>query len=276
MDGHTVTQDTHSQIERPSGLYVRIYVLPEIASEEDLNVWVRELNDPIRVFATKISGAMDSWYVTCPALLNHPNIPLALKGSGLEKSNAQMKIENDAKQFISMMNVSMAMEHAALPVYFDGLFILNPDGSNLPLCILHFPPKSHHNSRHEIVSSAAFKGFEPQKRVELLLSKFVLTLHHQNDVERYSAIYQVIEVAERLVDRKTLAEELGDDKSHYRKLRTLANEYRHAISESANSKERGRLYDEAAILKKIVRTALTVYRRLPEVVCNKETQTHRF
>lgn len=249
-------QDRYSQIERPFGLYARIYVHPEIASEEDLNVWVRELNNPIDVFATKISGAMDSWYVTCPALLSHLDIPLMLNGSGLEKNNARIKIENDTNQFIREMNVGMAIKYATLPVYFESFLILSPDEPPLEYRTVSLLSNSSRNSRHEIVSSMAFKGFEPKKRVDLLLSKFFLTGCNRNDAERYSAIYQVIEVAERLVGKKTLAKNLGDDKSHYEELRMLANNYRHAISDSADRKERGRLYDEAAILKKIVRTAL--------------------
>ncbi|MEJ1977771.1 MAG: hypothetical protein WDN49_18320 [Acetobacteraceae bacterium] len=271
MDGHTVTQETYSQVDRPSGLYVRIYGGTEITSVEDLDVWVRELNDPIREFAIKITGAMDNWYVTCPALLNHPDIPLMLEGSGLEQTNAHTKIQSDASQFISKMNVRMAMEHATLPIYADGLLILSPDGSTFTLKTYHFPPKSHRNNRYEIVSSTEFKGFEPKKRVELLLSKFFLTLCHRNDAERYSAIYQVIEVAERLVGevagplvgKENLAKKLGDDRFDYKDLRTLANDYRHAVSKSADRKGQGRSYDEAALLKKIVRMALELYRDSP-------------
>jgi hypothetical protein len=260
MDGHTVTQETYSQVDRPSGLYVRIYGRPEITSVEDLDVWVRELNDPIREFAIKITGAMDNWYVTCPELLNHPDVPLMLKGSRLEKINAQTQIQNDASQFISKMNVRMAMEHATLPVCVEDLFILNPDGSTYTFRIFQFPPRYHRDSRYERVSSMAFKGFEPKKRVELLLSKFLLILCHQYDEERYPAIYQMIEVVKLLVDKNALEKKLGDDSSHYTDLRTLANTYRHAVSCSANGKQQGGSFDEASLLKKVVRAALEIYR----------------
>lgn len=257
------SQDLPIDTAHPTGMYVRIYVGPGGTTTDDLDTWVTKLNDISEGLAIKISGSVDCWYATSREILEHPDIPCMLNGSGIEQANARNRFFQDAYRFINTMNVIMAKEYFTIPVQVESILLIRPDGAHH--AFIFMPPVIDRTIRNEeiIISKKDFKGLQPKEKVALLIARFHAIYRAGKVGERYRAIYQMIEVAEGIAGRKSLEQALGEKgKINYNNLRTRANDYRHGISESADRKSQCKPYNETALLENIIRKSLELFHNI--------------